>query len=104
MCVCMYIPHGRMSAGGSPALCTCRDKNYARICPQIIEPSPCATPPPPPKARAVTNIGVKSDALNPIVVNSLWNKTGLSSILYGSEVWYGLTKTETLMLDKVQTR
>ena len=60
------------------------------------------------KAHAImaslTNIGVKSDALNPIVANSLWNKIRLSSILYGSEVWYGMTKTEALMLDKVQTR
>ena len=53
---------------------------------------------------SLTNIGVKSDALNPIVTNSLWNKIGLSSILYVSEVCYGMTKTEALMFDKVQTR
>ena len=53
---------------------------------------------------SLTSIGVRSDALNPIVANSLWNKIWLSSILYGSEVWYGLTKTEALMLDKLQIR
>ena len=60
------------------------------------------------KAHAImtslTNIGVKSDALNHIVANSQRTKIGLSSILYGSEVWYGMTKTEPLVLDKVQTR
>jgi hypothetical protein len=42
--------------------------------------------------------------LYPIVANSLWNKIGLSSILYGSEIWYALTKTEAVMLDKLQIR
>jgi hypothetical protein len=48
--------------------------------------------------------GVRPNGLNPIVANMLWNKIGISSLLYGSEVWHGTTKTEMVNLEKTQVR
>ena len=53
---------------------------------------------------SLTTAGVKPNGLNPIVMNSLWNKCGISALLYGSEVWEELTKTEEIKLEKAQIR
>ena len=50
----------------------------------------------------LSDIGVKSNGFNPLTSAFLWEKICLSSILYGSEVWYCLTKYETSILERTQ--
>jgi hypothetical protein len=52
----------------------------------------------------LTTAGVRPNGLNPIVSNILWNRIGIPSILYGSEVWYHMNKTEMIKLEKAQIR
>ena len=48
--------------------------------------------------------GVRPNGLNPIVNNILWNRVGLPSLLYGSEVWYDISRTDMLRMEKAQVR
>jgi len=48
--------------------------------------------------------GVKSNGLYPDVSLSVWRTMCLPAMLYGSEVWYNLTKTDIYKLEKVQCR
>jgi endonuclease/exonuclease/phosphatase family metal-dependent hydrolase len=48
--------------------------------------------------------GVRSNGLYPDVSLSVWRTMCLPAMLYGSEVWYNLTKTEIYQLEKVQCR
>ena len=52
----------------------------------------------------LTTAGVRPSGLNPIIMNNLWNKCGVTSLLYGSEVWSELCKSETQRIEKAQVR
>ena len=53
---------------------------------------------------SLVTAGVKPNGLHPIVINSIWNKCGITSLLYGSGLWIGTSKTEWLLLERAQTR
>ena len=53
---------------------------------------------------AMTGIGVKRNGINPIIGTLLWNKICVPSILHGSELWYDITKQETIKLERTQCR
>ena len=53
---------------------------------------------------SLTTAGVRPNGLSPIVSNMLWNKIGIPSLLYGSEVWHHMNITELVKLEKSQIR
>ena len=53
---------------------------------------------------SLSTAGLRPKGLHPMVAGALWNKLGISAVLYGSEVWYGTTKTDIVKLEKAQIR
>ena len=53
---------------------------------------------------SLSTAGLRPKGLHPMVSGVLWNKLGISAVLFGSEVWYGTTKTDILKLEKAQIR
>ena len=50
---------------------------------------------------ALMSVGMRPGGLNPIFGIELWKSIGLSKMLYGSELWWNITKTDLDTMERV---